>query len=181
MVKMRTVMGLDISTNTGVVVLGNSNNVLFAGVKKAPDALAGDGSLRAESLARDVAQFGMGMNVDLVVLEGYAYNKKFSQVLMVELGTMMRYYMRWAALPYIVVPPSRLKQFVAGKGNVKKELMVLGVFKSWNFETNSSDVADAYGLARLGQYVAGSSVAAEPKWRQEVVQKVIDVMPEGVV
>ena len=51
------------------------------------------------------------------------------------------------------VPPMTLKKYAAGKGNAKKQEMLLQMYKRWGVEFNDDNAADSYGLARL---VAGS-------------------------
>ncbi len=173
----QNVMGLDISTKTGLVVIGGGGVVEYQQVLTIPSGKdMTEGLDRAVVLGQMVAQLACEYEAQLVVIEGYAYNKKYSQALTVELGTMARYFLKMKAMRYIIVPPARLKQFVTGKGNSKKELMLLNVFKSWAFETDSHDIADAYGLARMGRYVMGFApglLLKEPKWRQKVVENVL--------
>ena len=47
------------------------------------------------------------------------------------------------------VPPMTLKKYAAGKGNAKKQEMLLQIFKRWGIEFNDDNAADSYGLARL--------------------------------
>lgn len=47
------------------------------------------------------------------------------------------------------VPPMTLKKFAAGKGNAKKQEMLLQIYKRWGIEFTDDNAADAYGLARL--------------------------------
>ena len=47
------------------------------------------------------------------------------------------------------VPPMTLKKYAAGKGNAKKQEMLLQIFKRWGIEFNDDNAADAYALARL--------------------------------
>lgn len=47
------------------------------------------------------------------------------------------------------VPPMTLKKYAAGKGNAKKQEMLLQIYKRWGIEFNDDNAADAYGLARL--------------------------------
>jgi len=51
-------------------------------------------------------------------------------------------------IPYVKCPPTTLKKFVTGKGQCKKELMMLKTYKKWGIEFENSDICDAYGLAR---------------------------------
>ena len=47
------------------------------------------------------------------------------------------------------VPPMTLKKYAAGKGNAKKQEMLLQIYKRWGVEFNDDNAADAYALARL--------------------------------
>jgi Holliday junction resolvasome RuvABC endonuclease subunit len=47
------------------------------------------------------------------------------------------------------VPPMTLKKFAAGKGNSKKQEMLLQIYKRWGVEFLDDNAADAYALARL--------------------------------
>lgn len=47
------------------------------------------------------------------------------------------------------VPPMTLKKYAAGKGNAKKQEMLLQIYKRWGIEFNDDNAADSYGLARL--------------------------------
>ena len=47
------------------------------------------------------------------------------------------------------VPPMTLKKFAAGKGNAKKQEMLLQIYKRWGLEFTDDNAADAYALGRL--------------------------------
>lgn len=47
------------------------------------------------------------------------------------------------------VPPMTLKKYAAGKGNAKKQEMLLQVYKRWGVEFDDDNAADAYSLGRL--------------------------------
>ena len=42
-----------------------------------------------------------------------------------------------------------LKKFAAGKGNAKKQEMLLQIYKRWGLEFTDDNAADAYSLGRL--------------------------------
>ena len=72
------------------------------------------------------------------------------------------------------VPPMTLKKFASGKGNAKKQEMLLQIFKRWGMEFNDDNAADAYALARLVSKTYLNDVEAEiaekmsdPKYRDE--------------
>ena len=72
------------------------------------------------------------------------------------------------------VPPMTLKKFAAGKGNAKKQEMLLQMYKRWGIEFSDDNAADSYALARL---VSGTGIDAvekavikqmsDPKYRDE--------------
>jgi crossover junction endodeoxyribonuclease RuvC len=47
------------------------------------------------------------------------------------------------------IPPMTLKKYASGKGNSKKQEMLLQIYKRWNMEFSDDNAADAYGLARM--------------------------------
>ena len=72
------------------------------------------------------------------------------------------------------VPPMTLKKFAAGKGNAKKQEMLLQIYKRWGVEFNDDNAADAYALARLISKTAINEVEravatqmSDPKYRDQ--------------
>jgi len=51
-----------------------------------------------------------------------------------------------------IVPPTTLKKFITGKGQCKKNLMLLNVFKKFGETFDDDNLADAYSLARLALF-----------------------------
>lgn len=47
------------------------------------------------------------------------------------------------------VPPTVVKKYAAGKGNAKKQEMLMQIYKRWGIEFNDDNAADSYALARL--------------------------------
>jgi len=58
------------------------------------------------------------------------------------------------------VPPMTLKKYAAGKGNAKKQEMLLQIYKRWGVEFSDDNAADSYALARL---VSGNTNGAIEK------------------
>lgn len=48
-----------------------------------------------------------------------------------------------------IIEPTKLKKFITGKGQCKKELMLLNVYKKFGEEFDNDNLADSYGLARM--------------------------------
>ena len=66
------------------------------------------------------------------------------------------------------IPPMTLKKYAAGKGNAKKQEMLLQIYKRWGVEFNDDNAADAYALARLA---SGNTLGAI---EAEIVDKIKD-------
>jgi Holliday junction resolvasome RuvABC endonuclease subunit len=54
----------------------------------------------------------------------------------------------WLRVP-LQVPPMTLKKYAAGKGNAKKQEMLMQIYKRFGVEFNDDNAADSYALARL--------------------------------
>jgi crossover junction endodeoxyribonuclease RuvC len=61
----------------------------------------------------------------------------------------LRLFLHERKIPFKVVAPNTLKKFVTGKGNSKKNQMMLHAFKKWKMEFDDDNLCDAYGLARM--------------------------------
>jgi len=85
-----------------------------------------------------------------VYIEGPAYMASGKYILqMGALHYLLRLFLYRHSIDYTVVAPGTLKKFVTGKGNAKKDLILLKVYKKWGVEFEVDDLADAYGLARM--------------------------------
>jgi crossover junction endodeoxyribonuclease RuvC len=152
------VMGLDVSTKTGVVVLAPEGKVLLA--KELPLKPLKSGStvqrmFRAVELFHVVSDLLITEKPGLVVIEGYGYANAHTLALLVELGTMVRHACIYEQCRYLDVAPPTLKKLVVGVGNAKKDQMRLAVYKKWGYEHPSDNVVDAYALARVGMIYSG--------------------------
>ena len=72
------------------------------------------------------------------------------------------------------VPPMTLKKYASGKGNAKKQEMLLQIYKRWGVEFNDDNAADSYALARLvGKFSinevekAVAEQMSDPKYRDQ--------------
>jgi Holliday junction resolvasome RuvABC endonuclease subunit len=85
----------------------------------------------------------------------------------------------YSVIPYeehlrtpLQIPPMTLKKYAAGKGNAKKQEMLMQIYKRWGVEFNDDNAADSYALARLAAGVAIDAVESQildqikdPKYR----------------
>lgn len=72
------------------------------------------------------------------------------------------------------VPPMTLKKFASGKGNAKKQEMLLQMYKRWGVEFSDDNAADSYALARIARGVGINAMETQilkqledPKYRDE--------------
>jgi len=94
-----------------------------------------------------------------VFIEGPAYMSNGQYALqMGALHFLLRLFLYKNKVPYKVIAPGTLKKFITGKGNAKKDLILLKVYKKWGVEFDIDDLADAYGLARMAleEYINGN-------------------------
>lgn len=73
------------------------------------------------------------------------------------------------------IPPMTLKKYAAGKGNAKKQEMLMQIFKRWGIEFNDDNAADSYALARLASGAALGTIEhdiveqiKDPKYRDQI-------------
>ncbi len=86
----------------------------------------------------------------IIYIEGPSYSSNGAFTLqMGALHYYLRIFFRKNNMTYKVITPTTLKKFVTGKGQAKKELMLLKTYKKWGEEFDDNNLADAYGLARM--------------------------------
>lgn len=83
-------------------------------------------------------------------------------------------YKRWDILP-LQVPPMTLKKYATGKGNSKKQEMLMQIYKRWGVEFNDDNAADAYSLSRVAAKMHISDIEKsiieqleDPKYRDQI-------------
>lgn len=88
---------------------------------------------------------------DIIInLENLSYNSKSQKMLELSgLHYFVRINLKRSNLIFKTTPPTVLKKFITGKGNVKKNLMLLHIYKKFNIEFDNDNLADSYGLARM--------------------------------
>lgn len=91
------------------------------------------------------------MDLRLIAIEGYSFGSQGRAVFQIgELGGVLRRLFFVLKIPCLEIPPAVLKKFATGKGNARKDEVMLNVYRRWGVECGNSDQADAYVLARIG-------------------------------
>ncbi len=148
---MATVIGIDASlTGAGVAVVKDGE--FIASYRIVPKNKGVERLIEVETRIVDILR---RHEPDLICLEDYAHSKSGKAHQMGELGGVLRVLFHKSELPWIVIGIGQLKKFVTGKGNGKKDLVLMNVFKKWGLQFGNSDEADAFGLAKIGSYLAG--------------------------
>lgn len=150
------VVGLDISTKTGMVILDENLNVLLAkelNIKVYKSNL--DRANKMSFLVMENLNLPQYKRPGLVVLEGYGYSNTNTLVTLAEIGTAIRLSLLRNNIRMVDVPPTSLKKFITGKGTSQKDSIMLEIYKRWGFESETNNIADAFGLAMVGVALTG--------------------------
>lgn len=137
-------VGIDPSSETGIVILSDIGEVLQArevvGKGKDPKRMV---ELIDDILAHLLPD-------DHICIEGFSYGSKGKGIsFQFGLGHGIRNAMYRQGLSYTDVSPSAVKKFATGKGNTKKENMIMPIYRKWGFEHESDNVRDAFVIAQI--------------------------------
>jgi crossover junction endodeoxyribonuclease RuvC len=138
-------VGIDPSTKTGFVILQHGGEVEIA--KEITSKVEKDPQ-RFMDLAVQIKKHLL--ETDVICIEGFSYGSKGAGVsVQYGIGWIIREELVRNGFTYHDVPPSSVKKFATGKGNAKKDAMVLPIYKKWGFEHKSDNVRDAFVLAQI--------------------------------
>ena len=142
-------IGIDPSYNGfGIIILNNEGNIIKEELltSKSNDEVE-DRILSLEEKFKFICDIE---NLHVVYIEGPSFSSQGAFVLqMGALHYFLRIFFRKNNINYKVITPGSLKKFVTGKGQCKKELILLKTYKKWGIEFLDNNLADAYGLARM--------------------------------
>lgn len=142
-------VGIDHSLiNNGLVVLNKKAEIVDQKSFGSPDS-----KMLMEKRLLNIMEnfkFLLELRPKMVYIEGPAFQASGRAVLeMGALHYLIRIFLFAHKINYKIIAPATLKKFVTGKGNCKKELILLKVFKKFGVEFEDHNLADAYSLARL--------------------------------
>ncbi|CAH0186781.1 hypothetical protein [Peribacillus simplex] len=143
---MKRYVGIDPSTKCGLVILkdGEVRTALEIKTKVEEDPQ------RFMDIAAQIRRHIL--ETDIIYIEGFSYGSKGRGVsTQYGIGWLIRVELLKNGYSYTDVPPTSLKKFASGKGNTKKDALVLPIYKRWGFESNSDNIRDAYVLAQIAQ------------------------------
>ena len=140
-------VGIDPSlTNTGLVCVDATGKMID---KTNVRTVAKDEiEARLITIGCKVIAFIQTNSPSMIGIEGLAYAKQANKAhALAALHFYLRVEMYVQGIKYEVIAPTQLKKFVTGKGNSKKEVMLLASFRKWGIEFRDNNICDAYGLA----------------------------------
>lgn len=175
------ILGLDLSlTGTGVSCSVCGESVFLTKKVGAEERLI---LIREAIRLGHLGGFSSGVefvgHVDLVVLEGYAFSRPNQAHQIGELGGVIRVMLREQGVPWLAIPPAKLKKWATGKGNAQKDAMIATAIRGFDYGGTSNDEADAYLLRKMAEL--HYSNVEQPKYRQEIDKEVawpsVDELP----
>lgn len=148
-----TSLGLDLSlTASAAVLLEDGKIKLQELIKTKPSGKNPTEELHRLLLIREQLLLGDKLP-DIAVIEGLAFMARNTTALVQLAG--LNYLVRellWSKdIPFVIVSPSTLKKFVTGRGNAKKDEMMLETYKRYHVTFKNDNSCDAYGLAKIGE------------------------------
>ena len=116
----------------------------------------------------------VAFDADLVVLEDYAYSRTNRSHQMGELGGVIRTHLALAMERKVVlVSPTALKKFATGKGNAKKDLVLVEAVRRLGYDGCDHNESDALWLLHMAMCKYGLlGDVILPKARRETIDKV---------
>lgn len=158
---MTKILGLDLS----LTATGYAYNEEVVGVFRSK----AKGARRLAELQDAVRE--LAYEVDIVVLEGYSYASTNQGHQIGELGGVIRLALWRHRVPYVEVPPAKLKKFATGKGNADKDAVLAAAIRRFGFEGDDNNAADAWILRAMGlaEYSAWGSAT---EYQQEVLRSI---------
>jgi len=150
-----TYIGIDKSlTSTGICIIYADGSILQDEIGS-----KGFGVDRIKEICQKVIKHCVSVKNPFVCMEGYAFDRMNRSHELGELGGVLKLFLNVKNIPWLEVPPTTLKKFVAKKGNAPKNLMPMWISKRFGFEPIGGDAADAIGCAFLlkcaDEYVKG--------------------------
>lgn len=120
------------------------------------------------------AVMGYAMHAHQVTIEGYAFDSGTAWgTSLRELGGIVRYHLRKAGHVPLEVAPTALKKFVTGDGGADKNIVIKEIFKRYDVDFGDDNMADAFGLAKIGIAIARpGGMLGLTKFQYDVVQAI---------
>lgn len=172
--KIITSLGLDLSlTGTGIVLLEGGDIKLQRLIKSKP---GGDKPvnelIRIRTIVEEIEMIVSENLPTVTVIEGMAFMARNTTALvqLAALNYMTRSLLYDYKIPFVICAPTSLKKFITGKGNSKKDVMLIETFKRYDKTILNDNENDAFGLAKIGEMLLSKDTNKLPIFQQEVLK-----------
>ena len=144
------VMSLDLSLNgTGVCVYVEQANVMETFLIKTSDLK--DHMTKILRIKRLIFKNIKEFNIRKVFIEGQSYGSRGRATLSIaQLHGVIMYCLLKKSIKYELIPPTKVKKYISGKGNCKKSLILKSLYKYYGFDIDQEDMADAVAVMLTG-------------------------------
>lgn len=149
---MKYFLGLDIAlANNGICLIDNDANIIISDVLKTTnnDII----EERIKQINNTIYEFIIEYDsLEDIYLEGLSFGssgRSFSEICGVHYCLRYFLYMNFNDINLKIIEPTKLKKFITGKGQCKKDLILLNVYKKFGVEFDNDNLADAYSLSRI--------------------------------
>lgn len=114
-------------------------------------------------------------DVDLVVIEGFAYGRPNKAHDIGGIGWIVRVVLHEAGIRYVDVPPAVLKRYATGRGNADKLSMLMAAIARLDYTDEKPDdnVVDALWLRALALDAYGHPVCKVPQAQRDAAVKAV--------
>lgn len=155
------VVGVDLSlTGTGLAHADGTADTY----EPCADREAHHGLVRMDEIATYVDRATDMVDLELVVLEGLAFDAHDTKRQQAQLTGIVRHSLYRANKPFIVVPPNTLKKYATGSGAAKKMTVFKAAQYRFGYDGESFDEADALWLRAIGWHlIMGEPITELPK------------------
>lgn len=140
-------VGLDVSFNTGLIILSEQSTVLNEKLISCPSSECIESRILfiTDKILKEMQDY----TPFSIALEGLSFASSGRSTLdLAGLNFYVRLKFYTSSFNYIIVPPNTLKKFITGSGKCKKNLMLLKVYKKFGVEFSDDNLCDAYALAK---------------------------------
>lgn len=155
----KRIAGIDQSLNsTGIAIIDAETGLLVysetISLNKNKSTPKLFGPARLIHIRNRIKELLSAHQVDFVALEGYSFGSRGASIFdLGEVGGAIRILVYDLGLPFETVPPKTLKKYIAQNGNADKEMMLKSIEEKYKITFDSSDEADAFGLALMAKEI----------------------------
>lgn len=148
---MKYFLGLDVAlANNGICLLDEGSNIILSKVIETKSIK--NTEERIIYITNMICEIIDKYDIGFITLEGLSYSsngKSFAQICGMHFYLRCALYEKYNNIKLKIIEPTKLKKFITGKGQCKKDLILLYTYKNFGVEFDDNNLADAFGLAKM--------------------------------